>query len=254
MGISLPSTPPIQVSGRLGELDIAQPVGLSIKGDAPLKMHCAVADMNVKRGLFEPRVMVIVTDDSVVSVDGSLSLANESLNLRAVVLPKDFSQVSLRAPLNVRGNFSNPQVSIEKQALTLKLAGSLLLGLLNPLASIIPLIDSGEAAQAQNTSPGHRRDRIVLFPLPSWASVLCGSALPQHGRPWSDSTECHIAWPVCVCNLCMQLMYATYDLTDLATLKVWPIGSTIIDIGWGVAASTLAACAGKFAPDRLCST
>jgi uncharacterized membrane protein len=28
--------------------------------------------------------------------------------------------------------------------------------------------------------------------------------------------------------------YATYDLTNLATLKNWPIGVTIVDMAWGV--------------------
>ena len=27
--------------------------------------------------------------------------------------------------------------------------------------------------------------------------------------------------------------YATYDLTNLATLKNWPLPVTIVDLGWG---------------------
>lgn len=33
--------------------------------------------------------------------------------------------------------------------------------------------------------------------------------------------------------------YATYDLTNLATLKDWPINITIIDLIWGTSLSTL---------------
>jgi AsmA family protein len=73
-----------------------------------------------------------------------------------VVLPKDFSPVTLRSPLHVRGSFADPDVSVEKQALSLKVASSLLLGLLNPLAAFLPLIDAGDAAQAQQTSVGCR--------------------------------------------------------------------------------------------------
>jgi AsmA family protein len=141
---------------EVGGLDIAQAVGLLFKGDTSLTIQCAVADMNVQGGNFEPRLMVLDTIDSVVSVDGSLSLANESLDLRAVVLPKDFSPVTLRSPLHVRGSFADPDVSVEKQALSLKVASSLLLGLLNPLAAFLPLIDAGDAAQAQQTSVGCR--------------------------------------------------------------------------------------------------
>jgi uncharacterized membrane protein len=39
--------------------------------------------------------------------------------------------------------------------------------------------------------------------------------------------------------------YATYDLTNLATLKHWPVGLSMIDIAWGVFVSTASAAAGR---------
>lgn len=44
--------------------------------------------------------------------------------------------------------------------------------------------------------------------------------------------------------------YATYDLTNLATLKGWPVGMSLIDIAWGIGVSTASAAGGKFALDR----
>jgi uncharacterized membrane protein len=41
--------------------------------------------------------------------------------------------------------------------------------------------------------------------------------------------------------------YATYDLSNLATLKNWPVALTLIDLCWGAAISTVAAGAGKAA-------
>ena len=41
--------------------------------------------------------------------------------------------------------------------------------------------------------------------------------------------------------------YATYDLTNLATLKGWPIGLALIDMAWGAAISAVAALAGRAA-------
>ena len=35
------------------------------------------------------------------------------------------------------------------------------------------------------------------------------------------------------------ITYATYDLTNLATLKDWPITMTIVDIAWGTFLSTV---------------
>jgi len=39
--------------------------------------------------------------------------------------------------------------------------------------------------------------------------------------------------------------YATYDLTNLATLKQWPIGLSVIDMAWGTLISAAAAAGGK---------
>ena len=39
--------------------------------------------------------------------------------------------------------------------------------------------------------------------------------------------------------------YATYDLTNLATLKQWPIGLSLVDMAWGTCVSTAAAAGGK---------
>ena len=36
------------------------------------------------------------------------------------------------------------------------------------------------------------------------------------------------------------IAYATYDLTNQATMKVWPVQITLIDIAWGAAATALA--------------
>ena len=40
--------------------------------------------------------------------------------------------------------------------------------------------------------------------------------------------------------------YMTYDLSNLATLRGWPIKLTIIDIGWGTLVSGAAAAAGVY--------
>jgi uncharacterized membrane protein len=47
------------------------------------------------------------------------------------------------------------------------------------------------------------------------------------------------------------LAYATYDLTNLATLRDWPLGLSLLDMAWGSGVSAVAAVAGKLAFDRL---
>lgn len=45
--------------------------------------------------------------------------------------------------------------------------------------------------------------------------------------------------------------YATYDLTNLATLKNWPLGLSLLDMAWGTLLSVASACAGKAVFDRF---
>ena len=47
------------------------------------------------------------------------------------------------------------------------------------------------------------------------------------------------------------ICYATYDLTNQATMKVWPVHITLIDIAWGAFASAVAAGVGCWAASRF---
>jgi len=129
-------------------LDLAQWLGVMIRGDDQLPVTCALADLAVERGVLKPRVLVLDTRDSAVWVDGTLSLASEALDLRVVVMPRDFSLLALRTPLRVHGSFAVPVVSFDKGRLGGKLAASLLLALVNPLAALIPLVDPGDDTAA----------------------------------------------------------------------------------------------------------
>ena len=45
--------------------------------------------------------------------------------------------------------------------------------------------------------------------------------------------------------------YATYDLTNLATLKDWPWSVTLVDMAWGTFASVAAVAAGSWVLNKL---
>ena len=47
------------------------------------------------------------------------------------------------------------------------------------------------------------------------------------------------------------MTYMTYDLTNMATLRDWPLGLSFIDTAWGCFATGLAATVGKLASDRV---
>lgn len=138
-------------------IDIAQAIGVFVRGDDPLPMDCAVADLRVTDGVARPRAMVVDARDSVIWVDGQVSLVDETMDLRAIVAPRDFSPLALRTPVKVQGTLSDPRVSLAAGPLVGRLAAAALLATLNPLAAILPLVDPGSEAAPGNVPGGCRQ-------------------------------------------------------------------------------------------------
>ena len=130
-------------------LDVAQALGMLVKGDDSLKVDCFVADLGADHGTLKPRLVVLDSSDSTMWINGSVSMATEALDLRVVTTPKDFSPLALRAPVHLRGTFGDPHVSIEASKLAPKLGAAALLALLTPAAAILPLLDFGDKPDAQ---------------------------------------------------------------------------------------------------------
>ena len=163
-------------------IDIAQGLGMLIKGDDSLKIQCTVADFVAEQGLLRPRALVLDTSDSTLWVDGSLSLATEVIDLRVVVAPKDFSPLALRTPIHLRGSFSNPSVSLDKGKLGAKLGAAALLALVNPFAALIPLIDFGDSADARRGANDCRELSKRIAATPNLSAPAPAPAPAPAGR------------------------------------------------------------------------
>jgi AsmA family protein len=135
-------------------LDVAQALGLAISGDKPLPLRCARFDLMASNGVIEPRLAVADNADSTIWVTGPINLKTESLDLRVVTRPKDWSPLSLRTPITVGGTLGNPDVGIEAQGLVGRVLGALALGAtVGPLAALIPLIEQGSKEGADPCNP-----------------------------------------------------------------------------------------------------
>ena len=146
-------------------IDVAQALGMLVKGDDALPIQCNVADLDIVKGVARPKVFVVNTRDSTIWIDGTVSFRDESLDLRFVVSPKDFSPLTLRTPVRVRGTLGKPAVSLELGKLAGKAGAAGLLALLSPLAAIIPFIDPGskkDAAQADSECAALARTSGVI--------------------------------------------------------------------------------------------
>lgn len=129
-------------------LDIAQAVGVLIKGDQPLPMQCAAMGWRAKQGVLTPEAALIDTPVTTVNVLGQVNLGEEQLNLKLQANPKNFSPFTVRSPILVTGTFVDPQVSLSPGPIAARVAGSVLLALINPFAAIVPFLDPGSNTDA----------------------------------------------------------------------------------------------------------
>ncbi|MES1989030.1 MAG: AsmA family protein, partial [Pseudomonadota bacterium] len=127
-------------------LDIAQAVGLLIKGDQNLKMECAVMDFKANNGVMKSNVALIDTPVTTIVLNGNINMGEEKLDLRMTAEPKNFSPFTVRSPIEITGTFLKPKVSPDIAPIGARVVGGILLSLINPLAAIIPFLDPGKIA------------------------------------------------------------------------------------------------------------
>ena len=129
-------------------LNVGNIVLTKLFGDKQIQLNCMATDFGVTKGLMQTRVFVVDTDEAVITVSGSINLANERMDLTLRPQTKGLRIFSLRAPLYVRGSFGKPDVSIDKGVLALKAGGAIALGLAAPAAALLPLINAGPGADS----------------------------------------------------------------------------------------------------------
>lgn len=118
-----------------------------VGGDRRTNVRCGIADLGMTNGLLATRSMLLDTDNTLIRVDGNANFADERLDLKVTPLPKHVSILVARTPFTVTGTFAAPKVSPDA-TLALRGGGALLLGLINPLAALLPLIETGPGKDA----------------------------------------------------------------------------------------------------------
>lgn len=141
---------------ELAGIDLAEALGMAVTGDSMLPINCGIAHLEAKGGVLRPKLAVLDTADSAIWIDGAVSLGTEQLDLRAVVTPKDFSPLTLRTPLQIRGTLRDPDISLDKGPLGRKVAAAALLSLVNPIAALVPFLDAGDSEKGQDAAAGCR--------------------------------------------------------------------------------------------------
>jgi AsmA protein len=115
---------------------------LQVTGDELVRLRCAVADFDVREGVMDARALVFDTEITTLIGSGSIDLGEEKLDLTFNQQTKDTSPVALRSPIHLRGSFARPAAGVDKGRVATRALGAIALGMVNPLLSLIALVDA----------------------------------------------------------------------------------------------------------------
>jgi hypothetical protein len=133
---------------EIGGLDGAEILKFLSSGDRNVLLRCAALSFDVNSGLMTSKAVVLDTSDTVVYGDGTVNLANETLDLTLRPYPKDMSILSLRSPLRLGGTFAAPKPGPEAGPLAARAGLALALGAINPLLALAATVETGPGKDA----------------------------------------------------------------------------------------------------------
>jgi AsmA protein len=114
-----------------------------MSSDKLVKLRCGVAEFDVKGGNMRANALVFDTEVTTIFGTGNIDLGQERLDLTLNQKTKNTSPLALRSPIHVRGSFVRPEVSVDKGPIAARAIGAVALAIVNPLLTLIPLIDAG---------------------------------------------------------------------------------------------------------------
>lgn len=123
-----------------------------IFGDDEVRVNCAAANIDLVNGVARPQIFAFDTENAVINITGTASMASEQLDLTINPESKGIRIVTLRSPLYVRGSFKDPDAGVKAGPLIARGAvAAALATLVTPAAALLALISpsEGQANQCQ---------------------------------------------------------------------------------------------------------
>ncbi|MFC7300856.1 AsmA family protein [Cognatiluteimonas weifangensis] len=129
-------------------LDIAEALKFLVQGDRKIPIRCAFGDFAVEDGVMTARALAFDTTDTIIVGEGTISLKDETLQLKLRPRPKDRSLLVLRSPLIVGGTFKDPDFHPDYARVGLRGAIALALGSIAPPAALLATLELGPGEDA----------------------------------------------------------------------------------------------------------
>jgi len=127
-------------------------------GDKDIVINCGGMAFDVKDGQGKSSLFVVDTEQTQVLGSGTFDLEHERFDMTIAPKPKEAGLLSLRTPVRVYGTFKQPQFEIEKGPLVARAGAMAALAVVNPLAALVPLIETGPG---ENTNCGAIENRTA---------------------------------------------------------------------------------------------
>ena len=137
-------------------LNMGKVLVLLAGGDKDIGIHCGGAVFDVKKGRGESSLLVLDTEQTQVLGSGWFDLGDERFDLTVAPKPKHVGVLSLRTPVRVYGSFAKPGYEFKKTPLIVRGVAVAALSTVGPIASLIPLIETGPG---QDTDCGSVRQQ-----------------------------------------------------------------------------------------------
>jgi uncharacterized protein involved in outer membrane biogenesis len=132
----------------LTNIDLARAAQLLIGGDETAAIHCAVGAFHAKSGVLTPDLFVVDTSAELITGTGSIDFRTEQYDLHLKADSKTPSILALKGPVVIGGTFKAPSVHPEMGPLMARIGASVGLGALAGPLALLPLIDLGDAPNA----------------------------------------------------------------------------------------------------------
>jgi AsmA family protein len=122
-------------------------LSLLVGGDKGVNVNCAGLQFDVSQGIGRSRLFVVDTAQTRVDGGGVFNLNDEKFAFTLTPQPKKPGILSMRTPVYLHGTFSEPHASFDKSQMALRAGGALALALINPIAALLPLIETGSGTE-----------------------------------------------------------------------------------------------------------
>ena len=130
-------------------IDVVNALGIYLaKDQSDTNLRCAVADFSATNGVLSVHDAVLDTDRVQAKGSGDVNLGAETLNFSLTGEPKKFRIGRLMAPITLTGPLSSPKVGVKAGKAPAQAGVAVALGVVFPLAAILPFIDPGLAKNA----------------------------------------------------------------------------------------------------------